>query len=517
MKIKDAILRCRELTGNEVNDEQLCRWLSELDGRLMLDFYRGCEWLSYSIPEDEEHELLVPFPWDDMYVHYLEGMVYYSNGEFDRYRNCMHMYNQKELDYRKWYNRNLHPVCPKSITTRDCTIVTSGRNTHPFWYLSAYGIAVRHGFEGTEEEWLEALRGEKVVIQYNEAEDRMEWRYEDSEEWTPLVDMEDIRGPVVEKTLEQAQAAADSAESSKEAAAKSETAAQAAQAAAESAKDDAEAARDAAKLSETNADESEAGALAAQKAAEGARDAALESETAAGESEAAAEKSRQAAAAAEKTATEKAKSATDSAAAAAASQKATGEAEAVAERYMNSARDSKESAAASEQNAAAAAERAVEEAAAIEEHVTEATEASRKAEQARQAIEGMTVSAKTLTPDEAATATKSAVGSSFNIEFGIPRGVQGAAGPAGAQGPAGPRGEAGPTGPQGPQGDRGPEGVQGPEGPQGPPGAITELTEGFVAFTVEDGHLYLYYTGDTAPENFELSEEDGHLYLNIAE
>lgn len=27
------------------------------------------------------------------------------------------------------------------------------------YYISAYGIAVKHGFEGTEEEWLETLKG----------------------------------------------------------------------------------------------------------------------------------------------------------------------------------------------------------------------------------------------------------------------------------------------------------------------------------------------------------------------
>ena len=29
----------------------------------------------------------------------------------------------------------------------------------PGYYYSAYGIAVKHGFEGTEEEWLESLKG----------------------------------------------------------------------------------------------------------------------------------------------------------------------------------------------------------------------------------------------------------------------------------------------------------------------------------------------------------------------
>ena len=32
---------------------------------------------------------------------------------------------------------------------------------YPRYYITAYGIAVKHGFEGTEEEWLESLRGPK--------------------------------------------------------------------------------------------------------------------------------------------------------------------------------------------------------------------------------------------------------------------------------------------------------------------------------------------------------------------
>ena len=32
---------------------------------------------------------------------------------------------------------------------------------NPPYYLSAYGIAVKYGFQGTEEEWLESLKGEK--------------------------------------------------------------------------------------------------------------------------------------------------------------------------------------------------------------------------------------------------------------------------------------------------------------------------------------------------------------------
>lgn len=161
MKIQDAISQAKRLTGNVVADDVLCQWLSELDGRLMLDFYKGDGWASYALPGDADHELLVPYPWDGLYVHYLEAMVYYTNAEYDRYRNSYEMYNQKELDYRKWYARNHLPIGLETVQKRSVSIVTDGRGNKPFWYLSAYAVAVKHGFRGTLDEWLESLKGEK--------------------------------------------------------------------------------------------------------------------------------------------------------------------------------------------------------------------------------------------------------------------------------------------------------------------------------------------------------------------
>ena len=162
MTIGQAISQTRKLSGNAVEDATLCRWLSELDGRLMLDFYKGGEWMSYSLPDDEDHELLVPFPWDELYVHYLEAMVYYSNGEFERYRNSYEMYNKKELDFRQWYARTHVPITLDMLQKRDCTVVMEPQDqrcSRPFWYLSAYGIAVRHGYKGSVDEWLAELVG----------------------------------------------------------------------------------------------------------------------------------------------------------------------------------------------------------------------------------------------------------------------------------------------------------------------------------------------------------------------
>ena len=66
----------------------------------------------------------------------------------------------------------------------------SGR---PPYYFTAYGLAVKHGFQGTEQEWLESLNGDNVVLRYQDG--TLQWKLaragEDS--WAPLFDLGQIQ------------------------------------------------------------------------------------------------------------------------------------------------------------------------------------------------------------------------------------------------------------------------------------------------------------------------------------
>lgn len=415
MKIKEAIASARKLSGNAVDDAALCRWLSELDGRLMLDFYKGSEWMSYSLPQDEDHELLVPFPWDELYVHYLEAMVYYSNGEFDRYRNSYEMFNKKELDYRQWYARNQLPTTLEALERRDCTVVTEGRGSRPFWYLSAYALAVKHGYQGTEAEWLEDIRGERVQLRYNEDTDALEWKYEDGGAWAELMDIDAIRGPVVDGTLEQATAA-------KEAAETAQAGAEAAQEAAESARTGAETA--AASAAEQAAAAGKSAAAAAQDAqnataaktgAESARDAAETAKSKAQESAASAQESAA-------TARQEAGKAGDSAAAAAGSAEDAAKSAEAAEAAQKAVSDSATAAEAARKAAEAAAAQAAGDADAAEESASaaagSASTASQKAEDAGASAAAAAGSAS-QSSGSAAQAGKSAEGAAASRDAAV--------------------------------------------------------------------------------------------------
>ncbi len=85
-----------------------------------------------------------------------------------------------------------------------------GAPPHGGWrgyYLTAYGIAVKHGFRGSEEEWLKTLageRGERAELRFNGENKCLEYMYASEREWRTLCELGDIQGDMVTAVLEEA-------------------------------------------------------------------------------------------------------------------------------------------------------------------------------------------------------------------------------------------------------------------------------------------------------------------------
>ena len=276
------------------------------------------------------------------------------------------------------------------------------------YYITAYGIAVKHGFKGTEAEWLETLKGDKVQLRYNEDTKTLEWKYEDADEWLELMDINALQGEVVTEVLEQATAA-------KEAAETAQAGAEAAQEAAESARTRAETA--AASAAEQAAAAGKSAAAAAQDAqnataaktgAESARDAAEAAKSEAQESAASAQESAA-------TARQEAGKAVDSAAAAAGSAEA-------AEAAQKAVSDSATAAEAARKAAEAAAAQAAGDADAAEESASaaagSASAASQKAEDAGESATAAAGSASQAS-ESAAQADESAEGAAASRDAAV--------------------------------------------------------------------------------------------------
>lgn len=139
------------------------------------------------------------------------------------------------------------------------------------YYITAYGIAVKHGFQGTEEEWLKSLKGdggEPIVIRYDETAQQLQWKYESDTQWQELLSLSELQGDVVSQTLAAAQNAKTAAEAAQSAA---ETAAQTTGADAAAAKSGADTATEKAAAAAASAKTATDAAGEAQTAESGAK------------------------------------------------------------------------------------------------------------------------------------------------------------------------------------------------------------------------------------------------------
>ena len=115
MTIIEAINRIDHLKPNAYSQQDKVRWLSNLDGvvkKEIIDTHEGGEDVIFEGYNDETPlttELLIPAPYDEVYVRYLEMQIDYANGEYAKYNNSTVEYNTAFSAFEKYYNRDHTP------------------------------------------------------------------------------------------------------------------------------------------------------------------------------------------------------------------------------------------------------------------------------------------------------------------------------------------------------------------------------------------------------------------------
>lgn len=147
MRIRDAIDYVNAVKLNAFDPVVFLTWINEVEGLVQTEalLLETEDLIEYGPETDLDTELLVRSPHDKLYRAYLVAMVDFANGEYNRYQNTVAMFNQYFSEYVIWYADKYNPA--------DGMAVNRG------YYLSAYGIAVKRGYTGSEDEWLETLRG----------------------------------------------------------------------------------------------------------------------------------------------------------------------------------------------------------------------------------------------------------------------------------------------------------------------------------------------------------------------
>lgn len=155
MKVCELIAYARgvrpESPSHAFSDEVICIWINEIEGMVQSEILltSPADIITYTISDDpeikddKETELLVPAPHSKIYRAYVCAMIDFERGEYSTYANSIELFNDWWREYAAWYALMYDPA--------------SGRGEFKGYYVSAYAIAVKHGYKGTEEEWLSEL------------------------------------------------------------------------------------------------------------------------------------------------------------------------------------------------------------------------------------------------------------------------------------------------------------------------------------------------------------------------
>jgi hypothetical protein len=116
MTIMEAIKRIDAVKPNSYLQGEKIRWLNALDGMVkskVIDTHQGADAVVFEgYTEDTPlgTALLVPAPYDEMYIFWLESKIDYWNGETGKYNNSISMFNTAYSEYERFYNRTHMPI-----------------------------------------------------------------------------------------------------------------------------------------------------------------------------------------------------------------------------------------------------------------------------------------------------------------------------------------------------------------------------------------------------------------------
>ena len=144
-KLAAAISMADEIRDNVFSNAIKTAWINELEATIQVELLgiNKDDIVQYVYVVDSETELIANPPYDRIYQLYLYAMIEFAQKEYSDYQNSMNLFNAAYLDYCKWYQRTYGSKC----------------QADGGFYISAYGLAMKHGYGGTETEWLASLKG----------------------------------------------------------------------------------------------------------------------------------------------------------------------------------------------------------------------------------------------------------------------------------------------------------------------------------------------------------------------
>lgn len=115
MTVLEAIQEIDSLKPNAYPQSQKVQWLDRLDQfiqRSVLDRYPDRVAEVGFQAGNPGRELLMPAPFDQGYLHWLESKIHYFNEEIDRYNSAVRMFRSVFEDYQRELHRRAQAPTP---------------------------------------------------------------------------------------------------------------------------------------------------------------------------------------------------------------------------------------------------------------------------------------------------------------------------------------------------------------------------------------------------------------------
>ena len=146
MKIKDLLEYVDELQENVFSPKVKIRWINQLEAEVQTEILlMAAEGVVQYTVDDMETDLIAPPPHDQIYQEYLFWQIALAQGEAERANNASALFNRVLQEYKRFVAMTINPGNGNAELLR--------------YYITAYQIAVKNGFTGTETEWLRSLIG----------------------------------------------------------------------------------------------------------------------------------------------------------------------------------------------------------------------------------------------------------------------------------------------------------------------------------------------------------------------
>lgn len=118
MTVNEAITKIDNVKPNAYSIEDKIEWLSQLDGLVYQEIIKTHndfeettenEFTGYT-SEDGDNDMLIPFPYENVYIEWLTAQIDLTNADIGRYNNSVMSFYNDYNQFANWYTRNNMPT-----------------------------------------------------------------------------------------------------------------------------------------------------------------------------------------------------------------------------------------------------------------------------------------------------------------------------------------------------------------------------------------------------------------------